>query len=175
MDGFDENVVRQTLRVNYFGVLEVTRRVLPQIKDGGRLVNVASVAGKVMRSKYSDSVRSRFVDAKKTEELTQLMEEFTEAVSKGTHQKNWPSAAYAVSKAGVIGMTRTIAEENAAAGGKVLINSCCPGYVTTDMTKGRGVKTPDQGARTPVLLAVGDIKGSNGRFWSSEKIVDWHD
>jgi carbonyl reductase 1 len=101
------------------------------------------------------------------------MDEFATAVSKRTHSKDWPSAGYAVSKAGVIGMTKTIAESNAASGSNVLINSCCPGYVTTDMTKGRGVKTPDQGAMTPVLLAIGDIKGSNGKFWQSEKIVNW--
>jgi len=41
------------------------------------------------------------------------------------------------------------------------------------MTKGRGYKTVDEGAMTPVLLALGDIKGSNGDFWQSEKKIDW--
>jgi carbonyl reductase 1 len=173
MDGFDENVVKKTLHCNYFGTLEVTQQLLPHIKDGGRLVNVASVAGKLSNPKYSEPIRTRFLNAKKPEEITELMEEFSSAVSSGTHQREWPSAGYAVSKAGVIGMTKTIAELNAASGSKVLVNSCCPGYVNTDMTKGRGVKTPDQGAQTPVLLAIGDIKGSNGQFWQEEKIINW--
>ena len=173
MDGFDEGVVKKTLHSNYYGTLEATQQLLPHIRSGGRLVNVASMAGKISNPKYSEAIRSRFLNAKKPEEITQLMEEFSSAVAKGTHQKDWPSAGYAVSKAGVIGMTKTIAELTAAGGSNVLINSCCPGYVNTDMTKGRGVKTPDQGAQTPVLLAIGDIKGSNGQFWQNEKIIHW--
>jgi len=41
------------------------------------------------------------------------------------------------------------------------------------MTKGMGAKTVDEGAETPVLLAIGDIKGSNGEFWQHEKIIKW--
>ncbi|OAP59312.1 hypothetical protein AYL99_06610 [Fonsecaea erecta] len=172
MDGFNENVVRKTLHCNYYGTLEATQKLLPHIKDGGRLVNVASMAGQ-LGSKYSSSIRARFLNAKTPEEITQLMEEFSAAVTNGTYQKNWPGAAYAVSKAGVIGMTRTIARQNAEKGSTVLINSCCPGWVNTDMSKGRGVKTPDQGAQTPVLLAIGDIGGSNGQFWQEERVSSW--
>ncbi|OAL36266.1 hypothetical protein AYO20_04424 [Fonsecaea nubica] len=172
MDGFDENVVRKTLHCNYYGTLDVTQKLLPHIKDGGRLVNVASTAGS-LDSRYSRSIRSRFLQAKTPEEITQLMEEFSTAVSNGTYQKNWPESAYGVSKAGVIGMTAAMARQTAQKGSKVLINSCCPGYVNTDMTKGRGVKTPDQGAQTPVLLAIGDIKGANGQFWSEKRVISW--
>ncbi len=41
------------------------------------------------------------------------------------------------------------------------------------MTKGRGVKTIDEGAKTPVLLALGDIGESVGEFWQNEKIFEW--
>ena len=173
LDGFDAELVKKTLHCNYFGTLEATEQLLPHIKAGGRLVNVASLAGRISNPKYSETIRSRFLKAKKTEEITELMDEFASAVAKGTHSKEWPTAGYAVSKAGVIGVTKIIADLNAANGSKVLINSCCPGYVSTDMTKGRGVKTPDQGAMTPVLLALGDIKGSNGQFWNNEKVTNW--
>ena len=172
LDGFDKNVVKKTLHCNYFGTLEATQLLLPHIRDGGRLVNVASMAGH-LDSRYSSTVRSRFLNAKKPEEITQLMEDFISAVSNGTHDKEWPSVAYSVSKAGLIGVTRTLAQVNAQAGSKTLLNSCCPGWVKTDMTKGRGYKTPDEGAQTPVLLALGDIKGSNGDFWQHEKIIKW--
>ena len=40
------------------------------------------------------------------------MNEFTQAVEQGNHkQLGWPSAAYAVSKSGVTGMTRVVARE----------------------------------------------------------------
>lgn len=172
MQGFDSNVVKETLHSNYYGTLQAVQLLLPHIKNGGRLVNVASMSGH-LSSKYSNSVKSRFLNAKTPEDITQLMEEFTTAVKNGTHQNDWPSAAYAVSKAGVIGVTRVIARQNQESGSKTLINSCCPGYVKTDMTRGGGIKTPDQGAQTPVLLALGNIGNSNAEFWQHEKIISW--
>ncbi|KAK5937119.1 hypothetical protein PMZ80_010660 [Knufia obscura] len=172
MDGFDANVVKKTLHCNYYGTMEAVKQMLPQIKDGGRIVNVASSVG-LLDSKYAGPIRERFLNAKKTEEITDLMEEFTSAVEKNQYEGTWPGAAYKVSKAGVIGMTKTLAMDNAKSGSRVLINSCCPGYVNTDMTKGRGAKTPDEGAQTPVLLALGEIGGSNANFWYNGKITAW--
>jgi carbonyl reductase 1 len=168
----DNNVVRTTLQCNYYGTLEATQDFLQLIKPNGRLVNVSSMSGKL--NKYSDSVRSRFLNAKSVEEITALMEDFKSAVKAGKeNEQGWPSAAYAVSKAGVTGMTKVMAMEEQRSGGKRLINSCCPGWVKTDMTKLRGAKTPDQGAQTPVMLAIGEIGGKSGEFWLDEKIVEW--
>lgn len=102
------------------------------------------------------------------------MENFTAAVKEGKEkEQGWPSAAYAVSKTGAIGMTRAIALEHGQEGGQVLVNSCCPGYVITDMTKGRGSLTPNQGAQTPVFLALGDIGGKYGEFWEGQEVSQW--
>jgi carbonyl reductase 1 len=125
-------------------------------------------------NKYSDAIRSRFLNAKSVDEITALMEDFKSAVkTKNEKEQGWPSAAYAVSKAGMIGMTKAIAFEEHRRGGKRLINACCPGYVDTDMTKHRGYKTPDQGAQTPVMLAIGIIEGKSGDFWQNEKVIEW--
>ncbi|RMZ80083.1 hypothetical protein DV737_g3173, partial [Chaetothyriales sp. CBS 132003] len=167
LDGFDADVVKKTLHCNYYGTLAATELLLPHIRDGGRVVNVASTVGRLGVG-YSDLIRQRFLDAKKTEEVTQLMEDFSSAVAGKQYQRNWPGSAYAVSKAGVIGMTKTIA---AATGNRVLINCVCPGYVNTDMTKGRGSRTIDQGAQTPVQLALGDIQGKTGTFWMNGKDI----
>ncbi|KAJ9660961.1 hypothetical protein H2201_006689 [Coniosporium apollinis] len=172
MTGFDSNIVKKTLQVNYYGTLEATQDFLPLIRDGGRLVNVASMSGHL--SKYSPAIRERFLSAKSVPEITKLMEDFKAAVAAGNEkQQGWPSAAYAVSKAGIIGMTRAVAEEEKGRGRGVLVNSCCPGYVKTDMTRGGGAKTPDQGAQTPVMLAIGDIGGKTGLFWQNEKVIEW--
>jgi len=135
-------------------------------------VNVSSMSGHL--NIYSASIRSKFLSAKTVPEITALMESFKAAVSTGNEkEQGWPSAAYAVSKAGVTGMTKVVAEEAKERGDKVLINSCCPGYVNTDMTKGNGTKTVDQGAQTPVLLALGDIGENNGLFWLGERPTEW--
>ena len=70
-------------------------------------------------------------------------------------------------------MTRAVALAEQQRGSKVLVNSCCPGFVVTDMTKGRGGKNVDEGAQTPVMLAIGDIGGKAGLFWQNEKPIDW--
>ncbi|KAM0797977.1 carbonyl reductase [Usnea florida] len=176
MNGFDINVVKETLQCNYYGTLTATRNFLPLIRPGGRLVNVSSVVGQ-LNSKYSEAIRTAFIESKTVNDVTKLMEAFTKAVEQGEEkEQGWPSAAYAVSKSGVTGMTRAIALEVAEGGqtGKgVLVNSCCPGYVSTDMTKHRGAKTVDQGAQTPVFLACGDIGGRAGEFWQRERVSEW--
>jgi len=177
MEGFDINVVKNTLAVNYHGTLNATRAFLPLLKkpDGGRLVNVASSAGQLTSSRFSQDIIQRFTGAKSVDDVTALMDDFTSAVARGNEKsEGWPSAAYVTSKAGEIGMTLRIAEELKKQGnGKVLVNACCPGWVVTSMTKGKGHKTPDQGAQTPVMLAIGDIKGKSGGFWRDEAEISW--
>ncbi|KAF9875359.1 carbonyl reductase [Colletotrichum karsti] len=172
MQGFDSNVVKTTLGCNYYGTLEATRAWIPILKPEGRIINVASIAGSL--SKYSSEVKERFQNSQTVPEVTQLMEDFTAAVERGTHEKEgWPSAAYAVSKAGEIGMTRAIAKELLEKDSKMLVNSCHPGWVVTSMTRGKGTKTPDQGAQTPVHLALADLGGKTGEYWSDEKVAKW--
>jgi carbonyl reductase 1 len=172
LQGFDSNVVKVTLGCNYYSTLEACHKFLPLIKPGGRLVNVASMSGKL--NKYSDEIRNRFLSSKTEADVTSIMEDFAAAVEAGKEKEaGFPSAAYATSKAGLIGATRALAKAEEEKGGTVLINSCCPGYVKTDMTRGGGAKTPDQGAQTPVMLAIADLQGQSGFFWQEEKHLEW--
>ncbi|KAF2232502.1 carbonyl reductase [Viridothelium virens] len=175
--GFHPEMVDTTLKINYYGTLHTTLALLPHLRPGGRLVNVSSMAGKL--NKYSPTITSRFRAARSVSDITTLMQEFSASVHEGRHtEAGWPSVAYSTSKAGVTGMTRVLARE--VSEGKVegvregvLVNSCCPGYVKTDMTKGGGAKTPDQGARTPVMLALGELGGKTGEFWEHGEVSQW--
>lgn len=121
-------------------------------------------------------MRARFLDAKTEDDVSAIMRDFATAVEQGREKDaGFPSAAYAVSKAGCIAGTKALAREESEGGrgGKKLINACCPGYVNTDMTKGNGTKTPDQGAQTPVFLALQDLGGKTGEFWRDERVVEW--
>jgi carbonyl reductase 1 len=125
-------------------------------------------------NKYSDDVRNRFLAAKTEKDITGIMKDFISAVEAGNEKEaGYPSAAYAVSKAGLIGGTKALARAEQEKGSKLLVNACCPGYVNTDMTKGNGTKSPDEGAQTPVMLALADIKGTTGGFWQNEKPIEW--
>ena len=168
----DTNVVKMTLGCNYFNTLEACQSFLPLIRPAGRLVNVASMSGKV-GSKYSEEIKIRFLSSKTEADVTSIMKDFASAVEAGKEKDaGFPSAAYAVSKAGLIGATRALAKKEKERGSTVLINSCCPGYVDTDMTKHNGKLTPDEGAQTPVVLALGD-HGDTGEFWENQKRSEW--
>ncbi|KAF2639127.1 carbonyl reductase [Massarina eburnea CBS 473.64] len=172
LDGFDAKLVKTTLDCNYYNTLEASHAFIPLLKSQGRLVNMASIAG--LLSKYSDEVRDRFRASKTEADVTRIMEDFTSAVEAGKEKEaGFPSAAYSVSKAGLIGATRAIARAEKEKGSKILVNSCCPGYVNTGMTKGNGPKTPDQGAEMPVKLALHDINGETGTFWSEGQVKEW--
>jgi carbonyl reductase 1 len=104
------------------------------------------------------------------------MRDFQSAVEAGKEkEEGFLSAAYATSKAGLIGGTRVLAKQVKDSGSEVLVNSCCPGYVNTDMTKGNGTKTVDEGAQTPVFLALQDIGKKTGTFWRDESEIKWED
>ncbi|SPO23328.1 related to carbonyl reductase [Ustilago trichophora] len=170
MDGFDANVAKQTVATNYYALQDMINNI--PVNDGGRIVNIASLTG-VLRN-FGDGVRDRFRDSKTIADVDALMKEFQEVVADGTwKEKGWKGAAYATSKSGVIAYTRALASQYQQQDKKVEVVSCCPGYVNTDMTKGKGYKTLDQGAETPVLLALGMTNAKPGEFWSEKKICDW--
>lgn len=152
----------------------MTRDFLPLLRSGGRIVNVASESGKL--NKYSSTLQESFINASEAsvEACSALMESFISGVKAGRHEEEgWPSAAYAASKAGEIAMTKAIAMEESKNARRILVNACCPGWVDTDMTKGKGTKTPDEGAKTPVMLALDDVGGVTGQFWQNENVVNW--
>jgi len=109
---------RRILAVNLDGAFVVTRAFLPDLVPGGRVINIASRAGR---------------------EGTPLL------------------AAYCAAKHGLVGLTRSLAEELRAA--KVSVNAICPGSVDTPMLRegipgARPDMTPDDIARTAAFLAL---------------------
>ena len=170
----DANIVKTTLNCNYYSTLSASHTFLPLIKPTGRLINVASTSGSL--KKVSPAVRSRFLATQTESDVTAIMQDFLAAVEVGKEkEEGFVSAAYATSKAGLIGGTRALAREVEGKESKVRVNSCCPGYVNTDMSKGNGTKSPDEGAMTPVWLAIQDYGGESGKFYRDEKEIAWED
>jgi carbonyl reductase 1 len=171
----DSDVINQVLKVNYYGALSISQALLQHLRQGGRLVNIASLLGKI--SQYPPHLQTALRDAASQstpDASTKLMQSFAKSVADNTIEKTgWPRSAYSVSKAGCIAMTKALANGEKQKESAVLVNTCCPGYIKTDLTKNRGFGTPDQGAQTPVLLALGDIKGSSGDFWKDGRVVEW--
>lgn len=146
----DDELWHRHLAVNLSGVFYCTRAALPAMieRGWGRIINVASIAGK------------------------------TGAPYIG---------AYAASKHGVLGLTRSVALEVATKG--VTVNAICPGYVDTEMTTRalenieaktgksaadsldtitrmnpqRRLVAPEEIAALAVLLASDEGRGINGQ------------
>ena len=55
----------------------------------------------------------------------------------------------------------------------VLVNCCCPGWVRTDMAGPNAALSPDEGAQTPVHLALLPTGSPNGEFWKNKAVVQW--
>ncbi|PRP86548.1 fimbrin/plastin [Planoprotostelium fungivorum] len=167
---FDNEIVRTTVGCNYYGTLDLTKALLPLIRPQGRIINVSSMAGKL--NTVSPQLAERFRSVKSVQDVTELMAKFSEDVAAGRHtEEGWPSSAYKVSKMGVTALTIALSKVAEAEGRGVKVNCCCPGWVQTDMTSNNpnAPKTPDEGADTPVFLALDDLKDVNGKFWEDRK------
>jgi len=170
-DRFDHEVASVSVNTNYFGVLQVIETLFPLLISGSRIINVASTAGSLNILK-SNELKLKFTSPTLTiDELNILMNQFIDDVKTNTYQeKGWPRSAYGISKVGVIALTYILARNDK----NIFVNCCCPGFVKTDMSSQRGAKTPDEGADTPVWLALLPLESTvNGKFFADRAERPW--
>jgi len=172
LDGFDGEVARRTIEVNYLGPLRVYDALQPQLNEGARVVMVSSGMGD--RSSLSSDLQQVFSAPMTRDELTGWMRRFVEDVAAGRHERaGWPSSAYRVSKIGLNKLTEVLAEEVADDPRRLAINAACPGWVRTRMGGSHAPRTPEQGARTATWLATLGPDGPSGGFFRDEAPASW--
>ncbi|XP_054654202.1 carbonyl reductase [NADPH] 1 [Dunckerocampus dactyliophorus] len=168
-----------TLKTNFFATQDMLTHFLPLVKAGGRVVNVSSFVSVRSLSQCSPQLQERFRSEDITEEeLTGLMRRFVDRAKKGEHkQDGWPETAYGVSKIGVTTLSmiqaRRVSKERP--NDQILVNACCPGWVRTDMAGPKATKSPEEGAVTPVYLALlpaGETE-PHGKFVSDKAVHAW--
>ena len=129
----DDALWHRLLGVNLSGTFYCTRAALPAMleKGWGRIINIASIAGKT---------GAPYI------------------------------AAYAASKHGVLGLTRSVALEVASKG--ITANAICPGYVDTDMTS-RGIENITRKTGRPAEEALEAIKkmSPQNRLVTSDEVA----
>jgi NAD(P)-dependent dehydrogenase (short-subunit alcohol dehydrogenase family) len=137
--------LQKTFETNVFGVFRVTQALLPLLKKSkhGRIVNMSSGMGSLTRNADPSS-----------------------AFSVGNIL-----VAYCASKAALNMLTVQFANELKSAGIKV--NSANPGYTGTDMNQHRGPRTVEQGAATPVRLALLPDDGPTAGVFSDDGPELW--
>jgi NAD(P)-dependent dehydrogenase (short-subunit alcohol dehydrogenase family) len=173
LEGFDAEVARRTLDVNFFGPMNITDALLPRLRPGARIVMVSSGMGEL--SHVGPSLRARLASPSLDRAaLVELMQSFVSEVAAGRYQKSgWPSNAYSVSKVGLNALTRVLARELANDPRAILVNAACPGWVRTRMGGPSAPRTPEAGARTPVWLALLAEGGPTGGFFRDERPIPW--
>ena len=86
----------------------------------------------------------------------------------------WTNTKYGTSKTALIALSKIHAKELSECGKEdIILNCCCPGWVRTDMAGDQAPLTPDQGAETPVTLALLPAGGPFGEFWRDKKVAQW--
>ncbi|XP_038201043.1 carbonyl reductase [NADPH] 1 [Arvicola amphibius] len=168
-----------TMKTNFFGTRDVCTELLPLMKPRGRVVNVSSMLSLRALKNCSPELQQKFrSDTITEEELVGLMNKFVGDTKKGVHEKEgWPNSAYGVSKIGVTVLSRIHARKfsEQRRGDKILLNACCPGWVRTDMAGPKATKSPEEGAETPVYLALlpPDAEGPHGQFVQEKQVEQW--
>lgn len=168
-----------TLKTNIFATRDMLTHFLPLIKVGGRVVNVSSFVGARTLNKCTPALQQRFRSEDITEEeVMGIMQKFVDAAQKGEIEKGgWPDTAYGMSKTGLTTLTmihaRRLSKERPNDG--ILVNACCPGWVRTDMAGSKAPKSPEEGAITPVYLALlpPGATEPHGKFVSDKEVQPW--
>ncbi|CAL0318349.1 unnamed protein product [Lupinus luteus] len=166
----------ECLKINYYGAKITAESLLPllQKSDSPRIVNVSSTMGKL---KYvsNEWAKGVFGDADNLteEKVDEVIKEFLKDFKEGAlESKGWPRTigAYIISKAALNASTRILAKNYPT----ISINSVCPGYVKTDITSNNGYLTVEEGAASPVRLALLSNGSPSGLFYQRTEVSsDW--
>lgn len=173
LKGFDAKIARATLLVDFLGTMRLTDTLVPRVREGGRIVMVSSGVGSL--SSVSSELAKRFLDeAIDRDRLVALTDDFVADVEAGRHaERGWPTSAYGVSKIALNTYTRILARELERDPRRIKVNAACPGWVRTDMGGNAAPRSPDEGAKTPVWLALLPDDGPTGGFFRDEKPIPW--
>ncbi|KAJ8900379.1 hypothetical protein K2173_025019 [Erythroxylum novogranatense] len=165
--------VGKNVRINYYGAKSVIEALVPllQLSDSPRIVNVSSSMGKLQVTQlYYKFVKrmgkgvlgdaENLTEQRVDDVLNQFLEDFKED---SLETKGWPVflSAYVVSKAAMNAYTRIVAKKYP----NFCVNSVCPGFVKTDINYQTGVLPVEEGAESPVRLALLPTGGPSGCFF----------
>ncbi|CAA7023014.1 unnamed protein product [Microthlaspi erraticum] len=119
-------LAEECIKINYYGPKRMCEAFIPllQLSDSPRIINVSSYMGQ-LKNLLNEWAKGILSDA---ENLTEER----------------------IDQAALNGYTRILAKEHPG----FLVNSVCPGFVKTDMNFKTGVLSVEEGASSPVRLAL---------------------
>ncbi|KAB2063370.1 hypothetical protein ES319_A10G212100v1 [Gossypium barbadense] len=147
---------KQCLQTNYYGAKRMCESLihLLQLSNSPR-INVSNEWAKAVLSDAEN-----LTEDKVDEILSQYMKDFKEG---SLQEKGWPAfmSAYILSKAAMNAYTRVLAKKYP----NFIINCVCPGFVKTDINFNSGILSVEEGAESPVRLALLPNNGPSGLFF----------
>ncbi|XP_048141616.1 (+)-neomenthol dehydrogenase-like [Rhodamnia argentea] len=160
-------VAEACIETNYYGAKRMVEAHIDllQLSDSPRIVNVSSSMGKLERMS-NEWARGILSDPENITEdkLEGIMKAFLADSKDGSSEaKGWPAfmPAYSISKAAMNAYTRILAKKHPS----IAANCVCPGFVQTDINFNTGILPVEEGAESPVKLALLPNGGPSGCFF----------
>ncbi|XP_027115127.1 (+)-neomenthol dehydrogenase-like [Coffea arabica] len=162
----------ECLQTNYYGAKRMVEACVPllQLSESPRIVSVSSSMGKLECIKNGWAKRTLGDAENLTEErVDKVVKEFLQDFNEGYQEaKGWP-LAYVISKAALNAYTRILAKRFP----DFKVNCVCPGFVKTDINYNTGTLPVEEGAESPVKLALLSNDGPSGLFFSSNQVTSF--
>jgi NAD(P)-dependent dehydrogenase (short-subunit alcohol dehydrogenase family) len=172
-------IVEEYVEVNNFGTTRVLRAFAPLLRDGGRLVVVASSFGTLHH--LAPVLHDRFDGLGSLDEVDAQVAAWRDAVRDGSARAGaWPGFVNIPSKIGQVAAVRALAarrrDEDAARG--ILIAAACPGMINTPTSAlwwdVSGAPSPAQAATALLELALGPVRpGHYGELVRHGRALPW--
>ncbi|XVE77088.1 hypothetical protein DITRI_Ditri13aG0034000 [Diplodiscus trichospermus] len=165
----------ECLKTNYYGAKRTTEALVPllQLSDSPRIVNLSSSAV-MLKQMTGERLQGALTGITTEEKLNELLTEYLKDFKEGSlESKGWPTSlsAYTVSKVAMNVYTKILAKKYP----NFCINCVCPGYVKTDMNFNTGHLTAEEGAASPVKLALLPNGGPSGLFFVQGELHLWNE
>lgn len=175
---FDIGAVRETVRVNFEGVVAVTGAFLPLLKaspGGGQVLSTSSGTATRALGLLSEEYRCALMETSlDLQVLRKVLGELVDGLQNPNDSNHCiPTVGYSLSKLGVNCYTQLLAREHPS----MLVNACSPGFCNTGMcanyTGTRKPKAPALGASVLTKVLFGGLgQGVSGAFFKEASKPD---
>jgi carbonyl reductase 1 len=173
------DVVADYVDVNNFGTTRVLRAFAPRLRDGGRLIVVASTLGTLHY--LAPVLHDRFTDLATLDEVDAAVGEWRDAVQDGSALSGaWPWFINIPSKIAQVTAVRTVARERREDDRRrgVLIAATCPGMIDTATSRAwfdtSDAQSPTQAAEALLDLALSPVNPDHyGELVRFGRVLPW--